>query len=275
MPSFPSDVQDLIKRLIVVDPEQRLTIEQIKAHPCFRRGLEDNYQLPKPIPIIAHEESIDPSLLPQEILNILTQIGFQDQNELNEELLSNKNTMAKVFVSMLTVKLDFEKLPWDESSKETKSNSLDDNSFMISHKKFTVNEEDPFRRHTEVSKIPQSLEIQSLAIRPNWMTDDPTQSSLVTNVLKSSEKCFYGKTIWLIMSRCQEAANDCGLQWFHPNPMTLYARTADGGFYISINASFKEQDEIRIESKLHKGEYGQFSDFTDRLYQAIDEPFQF
>ncbi|OHT06535.1 putative CAMK family protein kinase [Tritrichomonas foetus] len=272
MPPFPSDIQDLIKHLIVVDPKQRLTIDQIKAHPCFRRGLEVNYQLPRPIPDLSHEQPIDPTTLPQEIMKILTQIGFSDDKELNDELTSTENTMAKVFVSMLTVKLDFEKLPWDQSSKVTNSKSLDSNSFMFQSKKLMNNTDDPFHRHGEVRQMQQSLEMQSLATRPNWMCDDP-DSTMVTSVLKVSTKCFYGKSIWLVMSRSQEAANDCGLQWFHPNPMIIYARTADGNFYVSITASYKEQDEIMINAKLHKGEENQFSDFTDRLYQAVDEPF--
>ena len=40
MPSaFPDDVKDLISRMLQVDPDKRLTIEQIKHHKVFRTGL--------------------------------------------------------------------------------------------------------------------------------------------------------------------------------------------------------------------------------------------
>lgn len=299
MPQFPADIQDLIRRLIVVDPSQRLTIEQIKAHPCFRRDLDESYQLPEPIPDIADENSLDPNTLSPSILKILNQIGFSDQEELNEQLKSTGNTMAKVFVSMLTAKLDLERLPWDESShwagKEksdqtsgklpkdqldansfmktsttTKSPKKSDNSDQGSDGEITIN--DPFHRHKERIKLQQSLEVHSMAIRPNWlMCDDDANKTMESLVIKSNDKCFYGKKIWFIMSRCQDASNEFGLQWFHPSPMVIYARNPDSTFYISIVAAFKELDEILVNTRLHKGDEAIFEDFCEKLYQIIDE----
>lgn len=298
MPQFPADIQDLIRRLIVVDPNQRLTIEQIKSHPCFRRDLEDSYLLPYPIPDIADEGSLDPKSLSPSILKVLTQIGFSEEEELNEQLRATGNTMAKVFVSMITAKLDLERLPWDEKSHwagkersdqpgdKASKDQLDANSFMktatttkspktsnpsdSSSGEIAIN--DPFHRHKERIKLQQSLDIHSMAIRPNWLIcEDDANTTMESSVIKANDKCFYGKKIWFIMSRCQDASNEFGLQWFHPNPMIIYARAPDSTFYISIVANFKELDEINICSRLHKGDESMFEDFCEKLYQTVDE----
>lgn len=300
MPQFQNDIQHLISHLIVVDPDKRLTIEQIKASPAFRRNLDKTYILPSPMPDVTSTGSIDPSTISKEMMQTLVQIGFNDPQELNEQLMSEDRTMAKIFVSMLTAKLDLEQLPWEECSHSKKniqlasseSAELSKDTILTSSDEIDVQTASPdfsnttiesgiddqtidrFHRH-KTEKLPQSMDIHSMATRPNWAICDDADSALTTSVLKITDRCFYGKTIWTIMSRCQNILNDNGYQWIHPNPLTIYARSVDISLFFSIIGEFKEMDEISVSIKLHKGDDQAFNEITGKLFQAIDEPFSF
>lgn len=330
MPEFPADIVDLIKNLLVVDPNGRLTIDQIKDHPAFRRNLDQLYVLPTPIPDVTALRQIDLSSIPPEIKKILMQMGFSDEEELNIQLKSNESTIAKVFVAMLTAQLDLDLLPWDElalgaleeqepeqqsppqtngdpnaseqkSKEENKqqqnnnnssgnlplntemlayssssSSAVDINSGIdVNNQTHNTNIIDPFHRQRVPFGTHPSLDansLNSLMIRPEWAFETTTP---VSNVIQTADRSFYGMDIWRVMRKVQEAADDCGLQWFHPDPMTLYARTQDASFYVSVIAKDIEMDEIKVSTILHRGLTDQFSDFKDRLFQALDEPLLF
>ena len=46
--SLSEDTQDLIKRMLVVDPEKRITMEEIKAHKWFKSNMT---VLPEAFPV--------------------------------------------------------------------------------------------------------------------------------------------------------------------------------------------------------------------------------
>jgi len=50
--SLSEDSQDLIRRMLVVEPEKRITMEEIKNHKWFKSG---HAQLPEPIPVQVHQ----------------------------------------------------------------------------------------------------------------------------------------------------------------------------------------------------------------------------
>lgn len=326
MPEFPADIVNLIQNLLVVDPNGRLTIEQIKEHPAFRRNLDPLYYLPTPIPDVTALHQLDLSSISPEIKKILIQMGFTDEEELNNQLKSSDATMAKSFVAMLTAQLDLDLLPWDELAlgalDETEGDAQSNPENDSTNKSETENQTgmekpesngknlnltsesstfssssavdiisgiegsssgskasrqgfDPFHRQRMPIGSHPSLDVNSInsvMIRPDWAFETTTP---VSNIIATAEKPFYGLDIWRIMRKVQEAADDCGLQWFHPDPMILYARTQDASFYVSVIAKDKEMDEISISTFLHRGLTDQFSDFNDRLFQALDEPLMF
>jgi hypothetical protein len=73
------------------------------------------------------------------------------------------------------------------------------------------------------------------------------------------------------MSRVQEAVNDCGLQFVHQNPLTVYVRKVDRKFYVSVRASFATDEELIVTARLHKGSGDHFGAFRDRLWQGFRE----
>lgn len=300
MPAFPPDIADLIRNLIVVQPSKRLTIEQIKSHRAFRRGLHPLYKCPTPIPDIAYKQ--EDLAISNEITKILLQIGFTDEQEIENELKSPERTMAKVFVAMLTAQLDLDLLPWDDledMNNPTLMSQAEEEEEELPQPKITPNtsessigdgkdpefkfqliseyneeDADPFHTHATRANLRRrpSLDFNSpnsVVTRPQWVIETATP---VSSVITTVEKNFYGMNIWMLMRKIQEAADDCGLQWFHPDPMTLYARTKDASFYVSIIVTYKEIDEVIVSAKLHRGLTDQFDDFTGRLFQAIGEP---
>ena len=47
-PSLPEGAQDLIRRMLIIEPEQRITMEGIKSHPWFKSNMNI---LPEAFPI--------------------------------------------------------------------------------------------------------------------------------------------------------------------------------------------------------------------------------
>lgn len=111
MPDFPDPVKDIIARMLCVDVQQRITIEQIKRHPAFRLLMPGDYIYPTPLPPPIVCDPIDPSIISEQIIEVLHQIGFSDE-ELHVELTSNESTKAKAFCFMMARRMSFDCLPW-------------------------------------------------------------------------------------------------------------------------------------------------------------------
>jgi len=94
-PELPTDAQDLLRRMLVVDPERRIKMEDIRAHPWVTRqpprliyGQEpppppDVRQIARPV---GNRDEIDPEILS----NLKTLWQGADETEIVQELLSPK-----------------------------------------------------------------------------------------------------------------------------------------------------------------------------------------
>ena len=114
MPCFRPDIRDLISGMMTVDPEERLTIEQIKAHPAFLFGLPYGYIIPSPLPFPALSDPIDPDNVEENILKCLVTIGMTPE-EIQGQLVENTGNIAKLFVLMISQRLRYDILPWEKS----------------------------------------------------------------------------------------------------------------------------------------------------------------
>lgn len=99
MPSFlHPDSQDLIRKMLVLDPKKRITISQIRQHPWFNAN-----HLCVPItPNIENTkicETIDP--IDDEIFRSLVCLGFSDEEGLYHSLISNQPNIEKAFYFLL------------------------------------------------------------------------------------------------------------------------------------------------------------------------------
>lgn len=93
---LPDDLQSLIKAMLTVDPEQRITLEGIKAHPWFNRFP------PKKYPVDNFEASSEPICNPDlRIVASLSDLGWGDCNQITEKLSQSTRSMEKVFYVQL------------------------------------------------------------------------------------------------------------------------------------------------------------------------------
>lgn len=117
---LPHDIQDLISKMLIVDPKDRITIKAIKNHPAFRIGLPPKYIVPTPLAIPHIHAPIDRSQIDLSVVSVLKQIGYNNDDDVISELTSEKHNMAKVFFHMLKREFSPVSLPWP-SDKENLS----------------------------------------------------------------------------------------------------------------------------------------------------------
>lgn len=98
--------------MLVVDPKDRITIKDIKAHPAFRIGLPSKYIIPTPLAIPHIHAPIDQSQIDISVISVLRQIGYNSDEDVISELTSEKHSMAKVFFHMLKREFSPVNLPW-------------------------------------------------------------------------------------------------------------------------------------------------------------------
>ena len=127
-PTVSAQACDLIRRIIDVNPERRMRIEQIKKHPFFRLGLKDDFILPEPLHLCNDNEPILLSTIPERIRKTLTSIGFTNDDELRDEIETEFSTRVKKLVSHLMRTSSFAELPW-----KVPLNAGDDNDLLRSH----------------------------------------------------------------------------------------------------------------------------------------------
>jgi hypothetical protein len=267
MPDFDEDVAALIKQMLTVDPTLRPSIEEIKRSSCFRWNLDENYVAPAPIPFSQYSVPVDPTTLSEDILSILRQIGYSDEDELRADLQVETVSMAKVFVATLTAQVDLERLPWDESFAAKDGDVLANETFLeVSAAE--PDPDDPFRRGKRQPIAGSSLTVRSIPSSVDWCVRAATIVSvwIVEDQIDVAEL-----SVWTVMAQIQVTANELAMQYFHPDPITTYLRTPDGDFYVSVLADFAAHDKIRVRALMHKGKVEQFETFKTKLWLLLRE----
>jgi serine/threonine protein kinase len=103
MPShLPADVQDLIQRMITVDPDARITLPEIKRHPWFRsnrRPGDSEDDDPLQLGGDAHFDPDDP--VDPEVMETLETLGWGEHDQLLAALHSDEYNLEKVFYRLL------------------------------------------------------------------------------------------------------------------------------------------------------------------------------
>jgi hypothetical protein len=111
MPDFDPDVQDLLARLLTVDPARRISLSEIRCHPAVTAGLPEDYRLPSPLPLPI---IVRPIAGDDAIVAIVEQIGFASRSEVVAQLAAEGSNMAKVFFTMLSQQFDCATIQWPE-----------------------------------------------------------------------------------------------------------------------------------------------------------------
>lgn len=128
IPHFvPPDCQNLLRGMIEVDPEKRLTLEDIHRHPWVIADSQGQLELEQPVAQIV-QTSIIPNIqdLDPDVLSTMSSLQcFKDKDKLISELLNSKhNTEKVVYFLLLDRKLRNPSIE-DELDIKTRSESAD------------------------------------------------------------------------------------------------------------------------------------------------------
>lgn len=93
--------RDLIRRMLVVDPDNRISMKQIIQHPWFlpNSPINSDYERDQDrshFNPVTDEDDID-----QDIINSLKMLGWEDEGELIEKLMNSIENQEKVYYNLL------------------------------------------------------------------------------------------------------------------------------------------------------------------------------
>ena len=261
MPDCRSEpIKDLISHILVVDVNQRFTIEQIKAHPAFTMHLPLGYQLPHPLPAPNITKPIDTN--DKKFFALLRNIGFESDQQIIEELHAPVSTTAKLFYFMYTEKRSIKKLPWDEKIPQV-SPALE--PFIISSEELGLPAQfahigSPSGSHG----LPSSSLYSSFKDSAKWVlpTSDINQNEeedgdgTVKNYLFEP---YFVKQMELVAEFQAELA-DHGYNFFFPNDITLIVHRNEQNSYYTIQITQQSPTESVVSVDQV---YGSDSDFDE------------
>lgn len=264
--TFPPVIQDLISRMLCVDPKNRITIDDIKIHPAFRIGLPDAYIVPKPISSGLLIEPVEISTIDFAIVPVLQHIGYETEDEAIQELVCEGHTMGKVFYSMYKKSLTPEALPWPSdgfSSEESVPAEL----FAMSPtaEPMMGMRMDAFGRRARLPldlSSPESLH-GSMIRRASWL--GPAEAP----AYEVEPEVIQGITIpaEMVMMSLQQFLEQQNFEYFHPNPREIIARKPDTALYMSFEVSYQGMDEISlaINKASNMGDVAEFQQVANEI----------
>ena len=279
MPEFPPDIKNLVKRMMQVDPEKRITLQEIKEHEAFRRGLPEYYVCPSPLPIPLLTTPVDPASLSEDVVDVLVQLGFQDEEERNKQLESSEHTVVKAFVYMLTNKNIFEGLPW-EQDESSRSSEFDDPMAVM---ELTFEGEDPmfgalgsasvsgpdpfYRRRPLMSGTAASVssfEFNSV-IEKSLLSD-----AQIDQVCENQKEFDVFVPLDPLMGSIILFLKKHGYAYFFPDEYKLLARNIAGNMDLLIEVTPKQNNELTLTVSSPKASETDFKALVDALEVSID-----
>ena len=231
MPNFPDELKDLISRMLTVEAEKRITIEQIKRHPALRLLIPPDYVFPAPLPPPLITESVDPASLSPSIISVLRQIGFNNDEELREELTADRSTMAKTFLFLMLRRLSFDSLPWGD-------------------------EERP---------------VVSLGITPETVLEFRPPSQYLANIVVLQERSIdnIGMRHDNVVTLLQQYLTECGYLWYYPHDDLIMARRLIDGTDVVIRITYTGNESLRLIASLVAGDCIALAPFLDTLGKLL------
>ena len=211
MPSnFNPDVQDLIRRMLTVDVNQRITIEEIKQHPAFLYGIPSTYVIPTPIQLSSLNEPMDTSCLTKSIIEALQRIGISEE-ECKQSLEMEGTNQVKEFVDLMLQRTHLDDLPWEKAITELPNRVMSSGfgDAVLSTDGLPMTEET--MSFTEVPK--------SLAYRPVWLPSTPQINFDVTDVYGPSHIPLVD-----IMADIQKMFIDLSIPFLYPSDMIIIGK---------------------------------------------------
>ena len=259
--------------MLTVDPNNRISIHEIKNHPCFRWNLPENFILPQPLPVEYIKEK-----MPDDVMNVIIKACSLSSESIQEELRSDSNNLPKVISSMLLNSMDIESLPWDSTDSCVHSNSLSPlNGFSIllrsnTNPNLDSIDNDPFHRHANASS--PVVFHNSLVSHPNWYYDELNDNiglSIISEREYIPNENIPISDFSLMIQRIQivfSAIN--GIKWFYPDPTIIYIRGNNADFFAEIRVKFENMN-VKILFFHIKGNEELFNEFCSIVFKYLDQ----
>ncbi|OHT00463.1 hypothetical protein TRFO_32871 [Tritrichomonas foetus] len=264
MPPFIPEIQDLIARMLVVDPTKRLTIDQIKEHPAFHIGLPKNYTIPKPLPLPFLPDPINVESLDPKIYTVLVHLGYNDEEEIHSELESSSHNMAKVFCHILTSTFSFDSLPWDDNGTLSHYPS---EAFLVESQQAFTSSADPFTKKLPPLSAGSPDLFSSVVEKTQWPTDNEMPADTFEGgTIISSIKL----PLLQLITGIQQMLTTHMFKFFYPNDFTIITKHPDDLMYIVIIASLDEDDSVSLNIQHKNGSIVLFSTFVQMVQDLIN-----
>lgn len=265
MPShLPADVQDLIARMITVDPEKRITIAEIKRHPWYRSnrtGMEDEDD--NPLGALG-DVAFDPrEEKDHEIMETLNILGWGTEQEVLAALHSPEYNLEKVFYRLLERRQQEKEallasLYPDDASSDSRGEGTDSpdgsphegSRYLSRRKSFNSGGGDPVPSPSRTSSMPVAAPRSATRARPGSIsTAMPPSSPGVAGGMPESPnpKKSWFSNMFDKKSKAEKAAAAAG------SSSTFGLHSTVG--FETINAELKRSlDSLNIKWKL-QGQY--------------------
>lgn len=262
MPNFATEIQDLIYRMLKVDPQERITISQIKEHPALRIGVPSLYVFPKPLTYLQKVTPLSIESLTDETRTIFKNLGLDDENHIKSELESEEFTVCKKFYMMLNQKLSFDFINWDVNVDENETPI----SCMVSSGDAIPVEFISSRKSSYSASY--SLSQPSFSFYGNGLFDgDPYNHLHRSDTLKVSDIALEN-----LASSIQNALSQNGHKYVYPDDMTFLVRTLENEDYV-VHLTKKGNDVINVDVLAVSVDTRLFSEFFELISKAaLDAP---
>ena len=274
MPDFPAEIKDLISRMLQVDPNKRITIEQIKHHKAFRNSLPKNFSVPTPLPWPAKIDPIDPDDVDHLVLDVLYNIGFSKDN-VGEMLKENGFNQAKYFCLLLSQKLSLESLPWttielnDSSDAKGEKNDNESNFYIENNAQLGIGGSLGLKGADQFARKKFS---ESNSMRVYSMIE---KAEVYGPILESQEKRMetiesISFQLEVVFGEIQNFLINSGYDWFYPNEMTLYTHkeNVECQAYYTLQAIYENDEQFSLTVKV-QGSDNNFDIFLQQLTTLI------
>ena len=258
MPEFSPRVRDLIGRMMTHDSCQRITIPEIKVHPCFLFGLPRGYVLPAPLELRMdfHGQEI-----PQQLLDCVTEFGYASEEEFRHALTAKGNNVSKVLLWMFLGNANPKQLPWFTGVRRHPE-VLQDVGLMTPNIREERGSDDKFGRHVTTGAM--KLLWAGNVYRPGWFVEGLSHEQVEMRSVTVKARH------WDVLFKVQEHLTTLNLQWLHPDERTILFRTAEDGLYGTVIVCYKNEQVVDVSVILNSGDKVRFDEIAEKLCQMGD-----
>jgi BR serine/threonine kinase len=257
---FPPDIRALIARMLEVDPAKRITIPEIKQSDAFRRGMPPMYCFPTPLPLPIVRDSIRLEDLDAELRDVFRQLGYENDDELREDLGSQRHSIAKNFYRILKAEISWDNFEWDFDGANRADAPAGAGPIPLPQASFGWGSS--FGEATMMASS-DSLEGSVLHTRLICAAESPNSDG-------ANQAIYFSVPLEWMMMAAQDFLSRRAFAWFHPDETTILARRKEPQMDVELRTEFDLSAQLRLKPKLKSGEQREFDQIVADLREWIE-----